>query len=143
MRRRRVTAGQRAEVARRANGCCEYCRCPQRFCPDTFSIDHILPKARRGRDELSNLAFACQGCNNAKYDHTTARDPTTGVTVRLFNPRLDRWTEHFEWAENFTRVVGITAIGRATIDLLRLNRPQVQELRKLLHAAAFHPPQEQ
>jgi len=142
MGRRRVTAALRAQVARRANWCCEYCKSPQRFCPDAFSIDHIHPRSRSGRDELSNLAFACQGCNNAKYDHTAARDPTTGAAVALFNPRLDPWTEHYHWDESFTLIVGITATGRATLDLLKLNRPTVQNLRKLLHDSGFHPPRE-
>ena len=135
-----MTPAQRAEAAHRANWCCEYCKTPQRFCPDTFSIDHILPTSRRGRGELTNFAFACQGCNNAKYDHTTARDPLSGATVRLFNPRSDRWAEHFEWEESFTLILGITAIGRATIELLKLNRPQVRNLRQLLRAAGLHPP---
>ncbi|HXE53831.1 MAG TPA: HNH endonuclease signature motif containing protein [Tepidisphaeraceae bacterium] len=136
----RLTAAQRGRVARRANGLCEYCKCPQGFCPDAFSIDHIQPRSRRGSDALANLAFVCQGCNNSKYNRTSARDPATGASTRFFNPRVDRWSEHFKWDESFAQIVGTTAIGRATIDLLKLNRPQVQNLRKLLHDAGLHPP---
>ena len=137
---RRRTTTLRAEAAKRAGGYCEYCRSPERFSPATFSIDHILPTSRGGPDELSNLAFACQGCNNAKYNRTTGRDPVTGAEVALFNPRKDSWADHFRWSNTFRRIVGITATGRATVELIRLNRQQLQELRKLLRTAGLHPP---
>ena len=48
--------------------------------------------------------------------------------VPLFNPRSDHWNEHFRW-EN-VRLIGITAIGRATIKLLDLNRPVILAIRQ-------------
>ena len=40
----------------------------------------------------------------------------------LFNPRLERWTDHFQWTENYTQIIGVTATGRATVAVLQLNR---------------------
>lgn len=45
-------------VARRAEGCCEYCRSQARFSPDPFSIEHIVPRSKQGTDQLENLAFS-------------------------------------------------------------------------------------
>jgi hypothetical protein len=46
-------------------------------------------------------------------------DPVGGQMVRLFNPRLDRWIEHFQWQG--VMAIGITEIGRATIAVLKMN----------------------
>jgi hypothetical protein len=48
-------------------------------------------------------------------------DANSGNVVILFNPRTDRWTDHFRF-ENGT-VIGLTEIGRATVDCLTLNLP--------------------
>jgi 5-methylcytosine-specific restriction endonuclease McrA len=83
----RVTARQKAAVARRARGLCEYCRSPTDYSPQAFSVEHILPRAAGGPTRVDNLALACQGCNNHKFTKTEAPDPTTGEMVPLFHPR--------------------------------------------------------
>jgi 5-methylcytosine-specific restriction endonuclease McrA len=82
-----ITAKLKAEVAQRANGCCEYCRSQAQFSPDPFSIEHIMPRSQGGNDNSDNLALACQGCNNRKYSYTKARDPVNGELVPLYHPR--------------------------------------------------------
>src|SRR5690348_10638007 len=64
----RISPKTRQAIARRAAGCCEYCRMQDTFCPDPFSIEHIVPKSLRGTNREENLAYACLGCNNAKAD---------------------------------------------------------------------------
>jgi len=34
------------------------------------TVDHVLPKSRRGRDTWENLVAACSKCNNSKGDRT-------------------------------------------------------------------------
>src|SRR5438132_11688027 len=90
-------------VAERARDAGEYCRSQARFSTHSFSVDHIVPLKAGGSEELENLAFACQGCNNHKYTKTAARDPVSGALVSLFNPRLQLWPDHFLWSADFTR----------------------------------------
>jgi len=123
----------------RANGCCEYCLCQADFCPEPFSTDHIIPLSKEGLDELENLAFCCQGCNNHKYTATEAIDPVSGNRVPLYNPRKDDWQEHFQWAENYSLLIGLTPTGRATIERLQLNRTGVVNLRRVLRKFGKHP----
>jgi hypothetical protein len=52
--------------------------------------------------------------------------------VSLFHPRRDAWPEHFAWRG--TLIVGQTAIGRATVQLLAMNDWQRVELRDNLQA---------
>jgi hypothetical protein len=48
-------------------------------------------------------------------------DPESGRVTRLFHPRRDAREEHFGWEAE--TLVGLSAIGRATIAVLRLNHP--------------------
>jgi len=50
-------------------------------------------------------------------------DPETQVVVRLFNPRGDRWSEHFRADATTGTVAGLTAVGRATVERLHMNAP--------------------
>ncbi len=127
-------------VRQRANSCCEYCLSPVAFSPDPFAADHVIPRIKGGGDNLDNLAFSCHGCNGHKFAAVAASDPVTYLVVPLYHPRQDVWNEHFEWSADFTQIVGITPIGRATINRLQLNRSNVVNLLKALIAFGKHPP---
>ncbi|HEY0603341.1 MAG TPA: HNH endonuclease [Herpetosiphonaceae bacterium] len=138
-----ISREQRLAVGDRAQGCCEYCRSQERFAMQSFSIEHIAPYERGGAHDLDNFAFSCQGCNNHKYTKTEGRDPESdpkAPMVPLFHPRQNRWHDHFAWSEDFTIIAGLTPTGRATVEALRLNRPGLVNLRRLLVDAGEHPP---
>lgn len=135
-----VSQKKRNQVQKRAKGCCEYCKSQDKFAPSSFSIEHIYPQSLGGSDDLSNLAWACQGCNNAKFTKIEARDVVSNSIVPLFNPRLNNWDEHFQWNENCSLIIGKTAIGRATVLALKVNRISVVNLRNILFACGEHPP---
>jgi HNH endonuclease len=135
-----MKASLRNSVSERASDCCEYCQMQTTFSHDPFSAEHILPIAKGGLDEFINLAWACLGCNLYKSTTTHVFDLISGDLVPLYNPRINQWSEHFQWTENFTLIVGLTPIGRATIICLKLNRLGLVNLRKLLVAFGKHPP---
>ena len=139
---RRPGVKLRRFVGERARGRCEYCLTPARVATQSFSIEHIIPWSQGGPTQPANLALACQGCNGDKLARTTAVDPRTGGAARLFHPRKMRWGDHFAWSSDGLRVIGVTPIGRATVELLRLNRPGLFALREMLIAAGRHPPRE-
>ena len=61
---------------------------------------------------VRNLALACQRCNSYRYNFTTALDPETQTMVPLFNPRTQRWAEHFVWtADGLSIVKGAQIAG--------------------------------
>ena len=136
----RISSSLRRQVREQARGLCEYCRCPAHFTNASFHCEHIRPRNAGGRTSLDNLAWACPWCNAHKYTKTHAQDPHTGRRVPLFNPRRQQWSRHFAWSEDFMYVVGRTMTGRATVEVLHLNRSQLLNLRRLLHAAGEHPP---
>ena len=136
----RITPLLRRQVSEQARGLCEYCCCPADFTNASFHCEHIRPRNAGGRTTLDNLAWAWAWCNSHKYTKTHAQDPHTGQRVPLFNPRRQRWSRHFAWSADFMYIIGRTRTGRATVDALHLNRPQLLNLRRLLHAAGEHPP---
>ena len=118
-------------VRERAGDVCEYCVLPQASQEATFHVDHVLPRSQNGPTQLENLALACVTCSLRKAARTTAIDPRTGNAVPLFNPRTDIWSEHFAFTTTW-RLRGRTPVGRATIEVLGMNRPAIVLIRREL-----------
>ena len=108
-------------VRERAGGMCEYCRLGQEFTELPFVIDHIIAKQHGGATVEGNLAVSCEFCNRHKGPNIAGVDPDTNAIVPLFNPRNERWTDHFRW--DGATVVGLTPSARATIRTLSMNHP--------------------
>jgi hypothetical protein len=92
-----------------------------------LSIDHIIARQHFGETNLSNLALACLHCNQHKGTNLTGIDP---LTRRLFHPRKHKWHRHFRWDGPY--LVGLTAIGRSTIQVLAMNDGFIVNFRRLL-----------
>jgi len=85
------------EVIGRAQGRCEYCHFPESAAELPFHIDHIIAEKHGGNTTSANLAWACFSCNLRKGPNIAGIDPESGVLTRLYHPRTDQWTDHFEW----------------------------------------------
>ena len=127
-------------VRDRARACCEYCRSQEAFSPQPFALEHILPRSKGGPTSEDNLCWSCQGCNGHKHVKTEGIDPVGLGPAPLFHPRAQSWDDHFAWDASFTRLLGLTPTGRATIDTLSLNRDNLVNLRRVLHVMGEHPP---
>jgi 5-methylcytosine-specific restriction endonuclease McrA len=137
--RRRIAPRQRLAIKERASFQCEYCCSPEAYSPDIFEIEHIISLFAGGSNDVDNLALACGLCNENKHKHTAWNDPLTQRLTPLFHPRKEEWTVHFSWNEDFTLIIRLTPKGRATIDLLKMNRPALVNLRIALLAVNAHP----
>lgn len=128
-----LDAALRNSVRQRAEDRCEYCRIRQEQIPFAiFHIDHIVPKKHGGGDDPSNLALACHRCNFHKGPNLTGIDPDSGTIAPLYHPRKERWEAHFELRD--TTIVGITPVGRATVQVLNMNAAERVRLRAELKA---------
>ncbi len=135
MSRTHIPAELRRLVRQRARDCCEYCLIPESMTLATHEIDHVIAEKHGGPTEADNLALACALCNGFKGSDLASIDAETGAIVALFNPRRDRWKEHFRLEAG--RIEPLTAIGRATARLLQLNHPLRVEERVLLVAVGM------
>lgn len=129
-----------AQVRADAGSLCSYCHADEGISGIALSIEHIIPRVGGGPTERENLWRSCRTCNERKRSQTTAVDPETGETVPLYNPRTQRWTAHFQWSDDGLRIVGRTAIGRATIMAMDLNRALLLAARRRWAAVGWHPP---
>jgi hypothetical protein len=86
-----------------------------------------------------------QICSNmgTRFSHKRSRKTVSSADhVKLFHPRRQRWADHFAWSHGGTRVLGLTPVGRATVEALQLNREPLVNLRRVLVEAGEHPPSE-
>ena len=123
-------------VWERAKGRCEYCQFPADIALLPFQLDHIIAEKHRGPTAAENLALSCERCNSHKRPNIAGY--LEGNHVRLFNPRLDRWSDHFEW--DGPLLLGKTPIGVVTIEVLAINLPYRVALRSALIAEGVFPP---
>ena len=123
-----IDAARRRLVRDRAGCRCEYCRCHQDYLPlVTFHVEHIVARQHNGTDDESNLCLACHWCNFHKGPNLATH--MDGQLVPLFHPRTQRWDEHF--AVEGDRIVGLTPVGRGTVELFNMNDEDRRELRRV------------
>jgi hypothetical protein len=124
-------------VRDRAAGVCEYCLIDERDSFFPHQPDHVIAAKHGGRTVEDNLAWSCFRCNGHKGSDIASVDPKTGKIVRLFNPRDDRWPDHFRHLGGL--ISGRTAEGRVTVRLLRMNSRKALDARRALIAEGRWP----
>jgi HNH endonuclease len=130
-----MDAETRSYVRDRAGNRCEYCHIHQQHYIITFHVEHIVAQQHHGDNDESNLALACHFCNCHKGPNLSGMDPTTGELTRLFNPRIDTWSQHFRIQAG--HIIGLTPVSRTTIYVLNMNRPDRIRVRVELEPETF------
>ncbi|MBC6471504.1 MAG: HNH endonuclease [Hormoscilla sp. GM102CHS1] len=92
-----------------------------------------------------NCALACDRCNGRRYNFIDGFDPQIQGTAPLFNPRIHNWSDHFIWSADGQKILGITPIGRATVERPDMNDDRhddgsIQRARRLWIRGGWHPP---
>ena len=132
-----VNAEIRSVVAKRADHLCEYCLIAEE---DTFfgcHIDHIISIKHHGETKVDNLAYACAFCNRFKGSDIASLSSQTGGLVRFFNPRTDRWSDHFQL--HGLSIEPRTEIGEVTLRILRFNADERVLERQELNRVGRYP----
>jgi hypothetical protein len=139
-----VSAQLRREVTDRAGNCCEYCRISQEDQFFAFEIDHIIAEKHGGPTVGDNLCLSCPECNAFKGSDIASIDWENDEQLSgLFNPRKQRWSDHFDLDVTTGRIEPLTPEGRVTVFLLRLNVPDHVMDRVLLMAINRYPCREE
>lgn len=135
-----IPAALRRLVETRAHQFCEYCWLPGELAfllP--HEVDHVIAEKHGGDTVESNLALACWRCNRHKGTDLASFDPQSGALTRLYNPRTQRWSEHFLAVGVF--IQGATAEGRTTVRLLQLNlADRIAERQRLMNLGRLQLP---
>lgn len=135
-----IPSSIRDKIAATAHNRCEYCQTAQTISGGQMHVDHIIPESRGGSSAEDNLCLACAWCNSYKWAKTVGVDPQTGQEVPLFNPRLQSWPDHFRWSDDGLYIIGQTAVGRATVEALKMNNEFIIPARRYWVEAGWHPP---
>jgi len=123
-----ISQATRREVRIRAAGHCEYCCLEQSTFPlVSYHVEHVIARQHGGGDEIDNLCLSCHWCNLFKGPNLSSL--VNGELVRLFNPRTDSWSDHFQIVDGV--IFGLSQIGVATVSLLNMNDADRVELRRI------------
>ena len=136
---RHIPGRLRKQVIKHAGNRCEFCKLSQEGQEATFHIDHAIPVSAGGETILANLALACVSCSLHKAARQRVQDPKDKKQVPLYNPRKEHWEDHFRWEG--VVLIGITAIGRATVEALNMNRKLILAIRREEMLVGRHPPE--
>jgi hypothetical protein len=132
-----ISVSLRQLVIQRASGACEYCLVHQTFSIYSHEVDHAIALKHGGQTISENLVLACLPCNRHKGSDLTSLDPLTGEITALFNPRIQTWSDHFQLEGGF--ILGLTATGRTTLFLLKMNEASRLQLRQALASQGLYP----
>ncbi len=132
-----VSAALRRLVAMRADSLCEYCLVHEDDTVFGCEVDHIISEKHGGATEAENLAYACAFCNRAKGSDIGSIVPGTGRFVRFFNPRTDRWAEHF--ILDGVTIVPLSDLGEVTARILDFNNSDRLLERQTIQAVGRYP----
>jgi hypothetical protein len=132
-----IPAELRRRVTTRARRFCEYCLVHEDDLYFGCEADHIISIKHGGTTTEENLALACLPCNRSKGSDigSLVHDRFT----RFYNPRTDRWFDHFEIAPDGIHIAALSEIGSATVRILGFNLPERLDERALLRAIGRFP----
>lgn len=68
---------------------CAYCGTTN---PDILTIDHVLPRSRRGKDTWENLVSSCYACNSRKANRTP-EEAQMPLLITPMNPKDGLWAK--------------------------------------------------
>ena len=132
-----ITPEVRQIVATRAGFVCEYCLIAEEDSYFRHQVEHIVSRKHGGLSELENLALACVVCNRHKGSDIASLIPQTDRLIRFYNPRTDRWREHFRL--NGVVIEPLTEIGEATARILQMNHADQILERQILSVHGRYP----
>lgn len=137
--RSKLSAALVAEIRRQARYRCGYCLSSEILLGAPMEIEHLKPLAIGGTSSEENLWLACRRCNGFKSARTEAEDPITKQLTPIFNPRAQRWQDHFQWSVDGSMIIGLTPCGRAAVAALKLNAAGICATRRLWASVGWWP----
>lgn len=129
----KISKAFRLKVQQRAASKCEYCRIPDLGLAFPFHVDHIQAVKHGGKTTLENLAYCCPDCNY--YKGTDFATFLGNKVVLFFNPRTERWENHFEMLDGI--ILPLTETGHATNQIFQFNLPARVTYRIELEAVGY------
>ena len=120
--RKNLSKSVRFEVFKRDSFTCQYCG---KSAPDVvLEVDHIIPVAKGGDNDLSNLITACFDCNRGKRD----KKLTDKQSIKLQKEELDKLNTKREQLE---------MIAKWRKELLNLTNDAIDKIIEIVNEEYF------
>jgi 5-methylcytosine-specific restriction endonuclease McrA len=90
----------RMNIFLRDKFCCQYCG--NKFTSNELTFDHVIPRARGGKTEYTNIVSACVACNTRKgsrQDMKPINMPREPRISELANSLSSREKLHHSWVD--------------------------------------------
>jgi HNH endonuclease len=139
---RYISNALKEKIRQQAKFRCGYCLRSELLIGMPMEFEHLIPLALGGQTVEENLWLSCRRCNEFKGIQIQGFDLETSENAPLFNPRTQVWSEHFSWNIDGTEIIGITPIGRATVNTLNLNEEIIVVTRRLWVSVGWFPPED-
>ena len=139
---RYISTALKEKIRQQAKFRCGYCLRSELLIGMPMEFEHLIPLALSGQTVEENLWLSCRRCNEFKGIQIQGFDLETSENAPLFNPRTQIWSEHFSWSMDGTEVIGITPIGRVTVNTLNLNEEIIVVTRRLWVSVGWFPPED-
>lgn len=139
---RYISNALKEKIRQQAKFRCGYCLRSELLIGMPMEFEHLIPLALGGQTVEENLWLSCRRCNEFKGIQIQGFDLETSENAPLFNPRTQVWSEHFSWSMDGTEVIGITPIGRVTVNTLNLNEEIIVVTRRLWVSVGWFPPED-
>lgn len=94
---------------------------PQLYSAIPFEIEHSVAEKHGGTAIETNLALACLPCNRFKGSDLGSLDPFDGKLTLFYNPRIHKWSDHFNYQAG--QILPLTAEARVTVKIFQFNLP--------------------
>ena len=86
---------------------------------------------------MTNLAYCCPECNYYKGSDIGTFVADEETLTRFFNPRKDKWEDHFELEDG--AIHGKTDMGKATTQIFKFNEVERLIFRQQLAEMNLYP----
>lgn len=139
---RYISNALKEKIRQQAKFRCGYCLRSELLIGMPMEFEHLIPLALGGQTVEENLWLSCRRCNEFKGIQIQGFDLEISENAPLFNPRIQVWSEHFSWNIDGTEVIGITPIGRVTVNALNLNEGIIVVTRHLWVSVGWFPPED-
>jgi len=140
-----VPSSRRFQILKRAGARCELCGKSAK--DEQIDVDHIVPRAKGGSNDISNLQALCRSCNGAKRDQddTDFREVAASYGERQSGCLFceipeDRIVEQNELAYAIRDAYAVTEMHTLVIpkrhvsDYFDLHQPERNAIEQLLHS---------
>lgn len=134
---RKMSMKKMMAIYNKNNSCCVMCniklQCEDHTKKDYFHIDHLVPKDKKGANNIENLFPICKSCNSSKRNknHYEILEDTI---YKIKDLKIDRLVNIINYENNYTNIDKRSAVNdlNTIMCLLNITKEKIGNIREVL-----------